>query len=1046
MNLPRYLLLALAVISLPLRAADPSEQFLSAYQTYQQAEKLERSGSNQDALTKYRFVESLLSEISKNNPGWQKPVVDYRLKKTREALDRLQGEGSSTGVTSVVDPGTALPQESVTPTPPPARRGPSITIVPPSGGASQESQSVSQQLSQDATSTSSERSLRRKISELTEQLAQAQDALNSQKTRASDLESAKWVGERSRLENELNVANRTISDLRHDLKARSSWEKDLKDLQRKLDDTVADKLAAEEQYRADSSKAASEREDLVRELSKARDGAQRGDEFGARYSELSSQADALRQEVVRLKASLEEAVNATKQSEARTADLQKQLAKAGATLAESSRKDEELTPLREKVAAMERAEKDLRGELASARHEAESSVNRESAMKVRLQSAEEERRKLSERVQGLAEATAEAVKLRPEAAALGKEVSSLRDELKAAEESVSKSSIVAEEFAAKSMKLAKTHESDSSTMSADLAVLEEEEARLKEKSAAPEPPAELSRRLDGLGREIAALREKITSERLSFAKQSAELDQGVARNEAMLKDLEKRSSEVRARLADDLTKLSTLLVGDTRGMKSAVEGLRRQLEESTRAASESRNRIERIQAESARRGEQLNAREKELAASRAEAKKLRDDLDSTNRKLADLHEKQVKGEDRFRQLEQQLSTLGSAGATDQSAAVKDLQGKLEQRDAQIARLRKRGGTRVEMEQSAEENQLLRGIIERQIKEEARREQARRLVEEELVRLNIRSQTLSEQLGQLAQAPVLLTSAEKALFKGGASLPPEGEGTRIKASVSAPIGRPANQDQAPSKTETNSPSATSPAPAAEASPTPAPSPASPAGTNASDAGVSGASAVPPAANSTATNGPTPPSEMPWEGKFKECLALAKEQFDKQEFLKSEATFKRALELSPDDYFALSNLGVVEFQLNKLKEAEAVLRKASTKSTDSSFALTTLGIVCYRQERLDEAAKVLSRAIAVNDQDYTAHNYLGIVMAASGKGKAGESEIMKAIEINPKYADAHFNLAVIYATGKPPAKMMAKKHYTKALELGSPPDASLEKLIQ
>ena len=55
-------------------------------------------------------------------------------------------------------------------------------------------------------------------------------------------------------------------------------------------------------------------------------------------------------------------------------------------------------------------------------------------------------------------------------------------------------------------------------------------------------------------------------------------------------------------------------------------------------------------------------------------------------------------------------------------------------------------------------------------------------------------------------------------------------------------------------------------------------------------------------------------------------------------------------------------------------------------------------------------------------------------------------MKAIEINQKYADAHFNLAVIYATGKPPSKMMAKKHYAKAIELGAPPDASLEQLIQ
>ena len=188
------------------------------------------------------------------------------------------------------------------------------------------------------------------------------------------------------------------------------------------------------------------------------------------------------------------------------------------------------------------------------------------------------------------------------------------------------------------------------------------------------------------------------------------------------------------------------------------------------------------------------------------------------------------------------------------------------------------------------------------------------------------------------------------------------------------------------------------------------------------------------------------EVASQGKFKECLARAKDAFDKQDYPQAENSFKEALKLSPDDYFGLSNLGVVEFQLGKMKEAEEVLLKASQKPSDSSFALTTLGIVHYRQERLSDAEKVLRKAVAINDQDFTAHNYLGIVLAASGNGKAGESEIMKAIEINKDYADAHFNLAVIYATGKPPSKMMARKHYARAVELGAPPDPSLEQLVQ
>jgi len=217
-------------------------------------------------------------------------------------------------------------------------------------------------------------------------------------------------------------------------------------------------------------------------------------------------------------------------------------------------------------------------------------------------------------------------------------------------------------------------------------------------------------------------------------------------------------------------------------------------------------------------------------------------------------------------------------------------------------------------------------------------------------------------------------------------------------------------------------------------------------NVSDQGSSSREATPSRPSTSAAKTNADSQEIPWEGKLKECLAKAKDEFDRQDYLQAENTFQEALKISPDDYFALSNIGVVEFQLGKMTEAETYLKRAASKSKDSSFALTTLGIVHYRQQRLDDAQKVLRKAVEVNSQDFTAHNYLGIVLAASGNGKAGEGEIMRAIEINPQYADAHFNLAVIYATGKPPAKMMAKKHYAKAIELGAPPDPSLERLVQ
>ena len=136
-RIPLIFALLLAA-ALPLFAADPSEQFLKAYQNYQQGENLERSGNTSDAVNKYHFAESLLIAISKNDPSWQKPVVEYRLKKTRESLDRLQSGSSGSGGENVLSaPADAMEKTSPDLPPPERKRGPSITIVPP--GTSRES-------------------------------------------------------------------------------------------------------------------------------------------------------------------------------------------------------------------------------------------------------------------------------------------------------------------------------------------------------------------------------------------------------------------------------------------------------------------------------------------------------------------------------------------------------------------------------------------------------------------------------------------------------------------------------------------------------------------------------------------------------------------------------------------------------------------------------------------------------------------------------------------------------------------------------------------
>ena len=100
---------------------DPSEVFLKAFTSVQQGEKLEKDGSYKFAVSKYRFAASLLEQIQQRNPNWQPLIVQYRMRKTAEAIARAEGR-----LTLDNTPVGAVEPPPPTPTPPPR------TPMPPS--------------------------------------------------------------------------------------------------------------------------------------------------------------------------------------------------------------------------------------------------------------------------------------------------------------------------------------------------------------------------------------------------------------------------------------------------------------------------------------------------------------------------------------------------------------------------------------------------------------------------------------------------------------------------------------------------------------------------------------------------------------------------------------------------------------------------------------------------------------------------------------------------------------------------------------------------
>ena len=1060
-----FCFLFLLVSSRGLLAADSSEQFLNAYQAYQEGEKLERNGSGQDALRKYKFAESLLEEIEKNDPSWQKAVVEYRLKKTRDGLGRLQSGGASDGAT--LSPAPEVAPSGNTADASRSSQGPSISIVPPGSSSNSNSGDASSEVKR----------LKKMLEKLRGQLQEAKDAMTSDKNRTKDLESIKWVEERSKLEKELQVTKNQVADLNEKLQKRDSWESDLKSLQKKLDDTVADKVAMEEEYKGRVKKKDEANTQLQQQLEEVRGKLALGTASEQKYQKLSADLDSAKKEMASMKEQLDRAGQVAKDYEAKNDSLKQEITATSEKLKVAIKQSDELAPLREKfqklqqnLATTDADSKASRLRIADLEKEEQQikvdSAKREAGLKADLQALEEERNAIAGKVAQLSDAARDAGKvkgLEAEAVVLKKTIVELQERQVIANQEVTKARADAEETAKVIKKTQDTLVESVAKASADKAVLEEERLRLIAKLE------EATRQGEDL-RKIAATTGPLSSEieklKIQLAENDKASESAKRKSDEAIKAAANRQSDLQSKLDASLS-LKKLIEGQNAALQSQLKGamgqmaalvdhgqdmgglrdqiakLQQQVDSNAADYAKSQQQISDLNKARPEQEKLIQQKQEELAAAKDAAEKLRAELDKANQKNADLQHHSDESDDRLKKLQDQLAVLsktmpqkdkeladaqGEAGKlrselTDVKSKLSDLEKKglsgtdqlkelkdsLAEKDAQLARYKKRKGKSVADEKMAEENDLLRGIVLRQVKEEARRSQARRLLEDEMKRLNVQSQTLSDQITVLSTPATELTPQERSLFKAGQMMVADYGNGKIEASVSAPIVGGNAGSGTSSTPETKIPD----------------------------------QSVPPPSEAK-TNGST--QEMPWEGKLKECLAKAKDEFDRQDYLQAENTFQEALKISPDDYFALSNIGVVEFQLGKMTEAETYLKQAASKSKESSFALTTLGIVHYRQQRLDDAQKVLRKAVEVNSQDFTAHNYLGIVLAASGNGKAGEGEIMKAIEINPQYADAHFNLAVIYATGKPPARMMAKKHYAKAIELGAPPDPSLERLVQ
>ncbi len=562
-----------------------------------------------------------------------------------------------------------------------------------------------------------------------------------------------------------------------------------------------------------------------------------------------------------------------------------------------------------------------------------------------------------------------------------------------------------------------------------------------------EATKQLRSRVDELEAQLQKSHSELTSAQKEKERIGTQLQETNARLLEAQKEVEKTKGaegEVRDRLAraqDSLNQIQSSGKNDSKAqaaLRAQIEDLKKALASAESDKSSAEKEKAMVDAKLAEKNKELSGvkQERDTAVAQLKGSKeaqqqvqsliaqntdLKQKLAAAEKTVREVSEEKPKKEKELADLRQQLEQMRQQLTASQKqnknyeVTIADLRSQLDDATGELEKAKLNGANPEETGRLVKENELLRGIVMREREEEARRDQARKLMLAEFDKLQIKSDVLNKQIQLLAQPVTKLSPEELALLRKPVISISDSNPMTVKASFAVAKRRPAvplnitNPDEKSDEESTD---------------------------------------LPPAPEGSSQPGPDVETTFK-PGVPKPLVPLAREakdNFDRGKYRAAEREYREILDKAPNNLYSLSNLGVVLFRTGKLKAAELTLKKAITIAPKDEFSRTTLGIVYYRQSKFDDALTELTKALAINPKSATAHNYLGITASQKGWQEAAEKEMLEAIAANPDYADAHFNLAVIYATANPPSKELAKRHYAKAEALGAEPDPTLEKLLQ
>ncbi len=541
-----------------------------------------------------------------------------------------------------------------------------------------------------------------------------------------------------------------------------------------------------------------------------------------------------------------------------------------------------------------------------------------------------------------------------------------------------------------------------------------------------------SERMTEIEAQVAETKKKNSQMEIDLMAAEERITQLVERSKAMTSKAT-AAAELPARVKALETKLATEQ-SEKAELTAKLGGMTRERDDARMEIARLKDlnkQMDKLTADNANLLKKLGDAEKQIFAFKSDAPQKDREIEMLKKQVTDTQKALVSSQDKNTELQTQITDLQKQVGdytkqiqqfkTDKTASADD-QRKMEQ-----------------------ENKLLQGIVMRVLQEDANRSQRKKMLQKELERLQVNSDTLLRQIDYLTQPAVKLSPAERRLFKKPV--------IEVQDPNTLAIIKPEGDPPAPAETAKPVEPAPKPVENPEKPPLPSPEPLPEPPKPSDPVKVSKLDTQPPTKIpvETTPGGPqkttadtTAVRTLPEA--VKPLADQAKQAFERENFVDAEKLYDKALQLAPNNLYLISNQGVVQFRSGKFKQAEESFRKALAIAPEDHFCWGTLGIVEYSQGQYDEAINALTKSLAINPKNSTVHNYLGITAAQKGWLDAAQKHLETAIQLDEKYADAYFNLAVVHTLRQPVKKSEASKSYKKAVVLGAAPDPSMENLLK